>query len=188
MDDKQYAEIAFWKDLSSSLGGKKFLAQRRKDLFDKVSHFPEMLYQEGCGVDYGCGLISIFEFGVFDFSIVAYDPLIFEYNNMLTYGKMLYTHDSQVFKDEAFDFVFCVNAMDHTDNPLAMADDIYRILKPGGMLYFEVNFDPVLTAPHYHLWRMPDVEQYLGKFELLTIELCKGEFEGQEQFWGVFKK
>ena len=50
--------------------------------------------------------------------------------------------------DNAFDGAVCVEVFEHLFDPLATARELYRVMKPGGML--------VATVPNfgYHAWRM----------------------------------
>jgi len=50
--------------------------------------------------------------------------------------------------DNAFDGAVCVEVFEHLFDPLAAAREIYRVMKPGGVL--------VATVPNfgYHAWRM----------------------------------
>ena len=43
------------------------------------------------------------------------------------------------FADASFDIVLCDNVIDHAEKPLKIADELIRILKPDGLLYFTVN-------------------------------------------------
>jgi len=46
-----------------------------------------------------------------------------------------------LFKDELFDFVYCVNAFEHIQDPSNALLEIWRVLKPGGFAF--VQFDPL---------------------------------------------
>ena len=45
------------------------------------------------------------------------------------------------FRDELFDFVFCLNAFEHISDPRETLYEIWRVLKPEGFAY--IQFDPV---------------------------------------------
>lgn len=48
------------------------------------------------------------------------------------------------FRDNYFDVVFSLNALEHIANPLAALREVIRVTRPGGIIY--LNFDPVWTA------------------------------------------
>lgn len=50
------------------------------------------------------------------------------------------------FPDASFDVVLCENVVDHAANPRRILEEIVRVLRPGGLLYFEVN----VHHPVYH--------------------------------------
>ena len=55
-----------------------------------------------------------------------------------------------------FDIVHCVNALDHTTNPLKALKEMYRVCKPGGFIYLR-HFVNVGESERYsglHLWNI----------------------------------
>jgi SAM-dependent methyltransferase len=90
---------------------------------------------------------------------------------------------------EIFDFIYCVNVIDHTPNPQAMLDEIWKVLKPGGRVYFHVNFDETLWAGgHYELWNQTLVDERLAKFTLVEkYEYDRLQYH-QHLYWAVYTK
>jgi len=183
---QQQAEVRFWQDVFfKEEGGNvdSYLRRRRADYqAAEVWFLPTIQEEEGLGLDLGCGLISLL--GMRGTPVVAVDPLLEEYQRMLhdpsphvTYQKQ--TGEGLWFQDQGFDYVWCINVIDHTPNPEQMVAEIVRVLKPGGHLYFSVNFDPELYAPHYHLWNRSKVDQMMGALKLL---------EGAERWFSEHNK
>jgi SAM-dependent methyltransferase len=54
--------------------------------------------------------------------------------------------ESLPFADGSFDVVLCDNVVDHAERPRRIAEEISRVLAPGGLLYFTVN----VHHPIYH--------------------------------------
>jgi len=62
-------------------------------------------------------------------------------------GKIeFHTMDAQclIYKNDIFDMVFSLNALEHIPDPIMAVKEVWRILKPGGVFY--ASFDPVWTA------------------------------------------
>lgn len=74
--------------------------------------------------------------------IVASDELADEYNKLWEergYVPLVPIEKQDMehltYEDNSFDVVHCVNALDHTVNPLAAIREMQRICKPGGYVY-----------------------------------------------------
>jgi SAM-dependent methyltransferase len=84
----------------------------------------------------------------------ALDPLNDLY---VASGWPLYAYDAKMcsahaekmpYLDRYFDAALSVNALDHVDDFQAVATEIERVLKPGGNIYFEVDYhEPTVTEP-----------------------------------------
>ena len=87
------------------------------------------------------GLIFFFEAS----DRVGVDPLADEYRLLFpAWQGMARTvagfGEDLPFENASFDIVLCDNVVDHAKNPRRIAEEIARVLKPGGLLYFTVNF------------------------------------------------
>lgn len=55
------------------------------------------------------------------------------------------------FGDAVFDAVICLNAFEHFRDPQAVAEEIRRVLRPGGKLFIHTAFmQPLHEAPHHY--------------------------------------
>src|SRR5262249_22920336 len=98
----------------------------------------------GCGAH---GLIftlpSIWSAGV--------DPLAVEYASLFplqTRCRTIAAFGEQLqFRTASFDVVLCDNVIDHAEGPEQILQEVARVLRPGGTLYFTVN----VHHPVYHL-------------------------------------
>lgn len=180
MNSYQEVELRFWRGEYALEGNREsWILHRMRDLRNYSEFVPEIHRETVNGLDLACGLISIFERHGTPANIWAVDALMDEYDRIcpsddkggIHYQKM--DGENLEFEDGFFDFVWCFNAIDHTPDPRRMADEIRRVLKPGGRLYFFVNFDnPPLSPAHYALWDRAMVDHCLGEFFLLRETTC----------------
>lgn len=58
---------------------------------------------------------------------------------------------SDVFEPNSFDVVYGLSIVEHIPSPNIFLDELHRVLKPGGIAYFEGN--PIWSSPRgHHLW------------------------------------
>lgn len=75
---------------------------------------------------------------------IGVDPLAADYKRLFPKVQTL-SHtvgaigEKLPFNDAAFDVVISDNVIDHAADPFAIIDELVRVLKPGGLLYFTVN-------------------------------------------------
>jgi SAM-dependent methyltransferase len=78
------------------------------------------------------------------------------------------------FADSTFDVVLCDNVVDHAEGPAAIARELVRVLAPGGLLYFTVNFHhPVysVAARLHAAWNAAGLRFEIGPFADHTVHL-----------------
>lgn len=181
-------ELEWWRNHFNEMGQDAFLENRKRDYLATLEKFPSLDGESGIGLDMGNGLVSVFNFS--DKNIVAVDPLNDEYKNIIHIekGNIKYITDEGIpFKDEFFDYILCMNVIDHTPDPDKMTEELYRVLKPHGTLYFMVNFDDSLSHIHYKLWN-GDMVKSLGKFVLQSATTDRVEKHKQTRYWGIYVK
>ncbi len=87
---------------------------------------------------------------------------------------------AMTFADESFDAVLCIEVMEHIANPFAAADEIFRVLRPGGRL--------LLTAPfllQYHgKGKQPEHASYpdFWRFTHQGLDQLFQRFESREVY------
>lgn len=90
-------------------------------------------------------------------------------------GKVDYkanAEDMPEVPSDRFDVVLLSGVAEHMENPKAALDEIYRILKPGGLLIFNVPFIYPLHDYPGDYWRFTDqgVRKILYRFEIQEME------------------
>lgn len=169
LSSQQQAELAFWTDLVQRVGPEYYYAYRCAEYYDKTRHFPSFLAQEGLGLDFGCGCISVFELS--SKHVQATDPLWNSYRRLLTQEikpRLTYFPWGQdslsgMFSKGDYAWIACLNMIDHTPDPIFTLSSIWDMLAPRGRLYFEVNFEAGIAPPHYAVWNEKVVNSVLFK-------------------------
>jgi SAM-dependent methyltransferase len=121
---------------------------------------------------------------------VGVDPLAVSYRSLFPRWQTCAPTISAVgeqlpFRDRSFDVVLCDNVVDHAESPARIAGELVRILKPGGLLYFSVNFHhPVyaVAAGVHTGWRRLGISYEIGPFAdhttHLTLDAARRLFDG----------
>lgn len=161
---KAELEFNWWKNYLKECGD-TFTDIRKKDWADRSKYLRGIEEETGIGLDYGSGLMSMLEFSSLKFD--AIDPIMDRYNELIP-NKPNYHTDT----NKKYDWIWCVNVLDHTKNPQALIDDIKNKLKPGGRLYLEVNLDKDLGDCHYSLFnkeKIADLVQIEPDYDLEVV-------------------
>lgn len=75
------------------------------------------------------------------------------------------------FTDGAFDFVFSLAVLEHLRQPFTAADEMYRVLRPGGYVYCDTSFVfPYHSFPHHYFnCSIHGIEQVFRQFHKLRV-------------------
>jgi SAM-dependent methyltransferase len=65
------------------------------------------------------------------------------------------------FSDEAYDFVFCIEVLEHVPNPFGTLSEIHRVLKPRGVLILSVPNPYHFKEIIWNLLRIPDRQGHI---------------------------
>ena len=78
--------------------------------------------------------------------------------------------------DASFDVVLSDNVIDHAERPIKILDELVRVLRPGGLLYFTVNIHhPIyeLASKAHGAWNALGLKLELSAFADHTVHLSK---------------
>jgi 2-polyprenyl-3-methyl-5-hydroxy-6-metoxy-1,4-benzoquinol methylase len=167
MTSQMEAELAFWRELVIQ-HGEYYYAYRVAEYYDKTCRFPSYLKgpPEGGGLDIGCGCISVFEGA--NRQVDGWDVLATKYNKLYTldtHVKMYQLDDTRILRrDNFYEWAACINMIDHTPDTEKLLAEIQRVMVPRGRLYFEVNLERGLAAPHHRVWTAETVREVMHPF------------------------
>jgi len=76
-----------------------------------------------------------------------------------------------------FDIIVCTEVLEHTLNPFAAINEIYRLLKHGGVLLMSTPFDFRIHGPLPDCWRFTEhgIKALLNDFETIEITALENE-------------
>ncbi|HEV7889377.1 MAG TPA: class I SAM-dependent methyltransferase [Pyrinomonadaceae bacterium] len=85
------------------------------------------------------------------------------------------------FADASFDVVLCDNVVDHAEDPARIVRELARVVAPGGLVYFTVNFHHAVyhAAARLHAaWNAAGLRYEIGPFADHTVHLTLGGARG----------
>jgi SAM-dependent methyltransferase len=148
-------------------------------------------------VDLGCGPAGIGYAVRHDGKTYCIDPLLQEYQAIPGYrenvfallesNKVLVAEGGESASiPEKADLAFCINVLDHTQDPAAVLRNCARLLKEGGYLFLMVdgylNWSPFIIDPlHPHQFSAPQLKQLLEQsgFSVLHFEEARSPHGGR---------
>lgn len=81
------------------------------------------------------------------------------------------------FPDGSYDFVFCIEVLEHVPNPFGTLGEIHRVLKPGGVLVLSVPNPYHVKEIIWNLLRIPDRQGHIYGWTRQTMARL-GEMNG----------
>ena len=81
------------------------------------------------------------------------------------------------FPDGSYDFVFCIEVLEHVPNPFATLAEFHRVLQPGGVLILSVPNPYHFKEIIWNLFRIPDRQGHIYGWTRQTMTRL-GEMNG----------
>lgn len=122
-------------------------------------------------------------FGFTNKTRVGIDPLAAEYKRIFPTWQSAAPTAAAIgeelpFADNSIDVVLSDNVIDHAEQPLEIVDEIVRVLKPNGILYFTVNIHhPIydLASRVHGLWNAAGLKFELSTFADHTVHFTENK-------------
>ena len=155
--------------------------------YDKVflSHYPDRIAT--LAVDVGSGPVPFLNNHNVSYNAgIAVDPLIFEYEKILKYDlynvRSFRRHtDIRTLVEDCASVVFCLNTLDHCQDPAALIAEMSRILVRDGKIFIYLDIDkPPDPAHPLQITRDWLAHELLAEFEP-ELWLEKKSFKFQNQ-------
>jgi SAM-dependent methyltransferase len=82
------------------------------------------------------------------------------------------TKYNKFLQDESFDIIVCTEVLEHTLDPFSVIQEIFRLLKPSGVLLLSTPFNFRIHGPLPDCWRFTEhgLRELLKKFSTIKIE------------------
>tara|TARA_R110000822_G_scaffold45541_7_gene121772 strand:+ start:1465 stop:1995 length:531 start_codon:yes stop_codon:yes gene_type:complete len=85
--------------------------------------------------------------------------------------------NSDKIQSNYFDSILCTEVLEHTLQPFKAADELYRIIKPGGKLYLTTPFNFRIHGPLPDCWRFSEhgLRSIFSNWSSIQIESVESE-------------
>jgi len=89
------------------------------------------------------------------------------------------------FSDNEFDAVICAHIYEHVPDAVKLLDEIFRVLKPGGVCYFAAGNRINFIEPHYHLAFLSVLPRPLAHVYIRAFRKSEFYYEKHLTYWGL---
>jgi len=81
-------------------------------------------------------------------------------------------NNSQVIADNSFDIIVCTEVLEHTLQPFDAVNEMYRMLKPGGLVLVSAPYDFRIHGPLPDCWRFTEhgLRALFKEYEIVKLE------------------
>lgn len=91
------------------------------------------------------------------------------------------------FPENFFNVVICTHIYEHVSNPTLLMNEVYRVLKPGGICYFAAINRLWPLEPHYNLLFLSWLPKTLANFYTRITKKASEYYESPLSYWGLKK-
>ncbi|WP_143047961.1 class I SAM-dependent methyltransferase [Thalassotalea agarivorans] len=91
------------------------------------------------------------------------------------------------FPSDKFDTIICSQVYEHVADANQLVKEMYRILKPGGKIYFAAGNRIMFNEPHYNLPLLSVLPRFFSHLYLRAFGKGKYYYEKHLTYWGLKK-
>ena len=155
----------------------------------KLSGADKLLPDEASVLDVGCGPAGIFAV-LSENQVTAVDPLLDKYRSEIdhfipsdySWVEFIQGDFEMIELDQQFDFIFCLNAINHVHDFDTFIEKLINSMKSAGYLFLTIDTHNFTALKHLARW-MPfldplhpwqyDLREYTNKFESDSLTLVQ---------------
>lgn len=172
MNAKEKYEFSYWKRKGIKKGTRRYRSTLKYFFSNGYDHINNKVI-----ADVGCGpFVGVLPFFNKSNTLLAVDPLASKYKKLVNQKiKIIQGFGENLkIKSNFCDMVFCINAIDHSNDPKKFALELCRVLKSGGRLFIHLHIKhPTLKRDIGHPFAISEAEVRSGLFKKLTVEDIK---------------
>jgi len=91
------------------------------------------------------------------------------------------------FKESCFSACLCLQVLEHVDEPDTVIDEIFRVLKPDGLLFLSTHGNwPIHASQDYWRWTEQGLKKLLTNFHIHESQRCGGPLASMIQLSELF--
>ena len=91
------------------------------------------------------------------------------------------------FPEHSFDIAICAQVYEHVPNAEVMMNEIYRVLKPGGICYFAAGNRLAVKEPHYNLPFLSVIPKPMAHLYMRIAGKGSHYYETHRSYWGLLR-
>ena len=196
MKDKTKKELIYQDNFSSEYDGfmynKEKLIKKSKKTVSVLKDFFGTL-NDKCLLDLGCstGIMTNYYSKYFKESTgidIDKEAIVYaEKNNGENAKYVLQNGDETNFPADTFDVITCTQIYEHVPDSKKLLDEIYRLLKPGGVCYFSAGNRINIMEPHHKLPFLSILPKSLANYYLYLFRGKRYYYENHLTYFGLKK-